>query len=82
MIIVNSCHNSVSNDFLNCLFQADKTVQVNSVQLSQTDQMATNGVIHFVDNILYPEGKDFVYPTSLTIPSINRAVKTCTYKLL
>ncbi|XP_043974429.1 periostin, osteoblast specific factor b isoform X1 [Gambusia affinis] len=30
-------------------------VQVNSLLLQGTDQMATNGVIHFVDQILYPE---------------------------
>uniref|UniRef100_A0A3Q2GHU6 Periostin, osteoblast specific factor b n=1 Tax=Cyprinodon variegatus TaxID=28743 RepID=A0A3Q2GHU6_CYPVA len=30
-------------------------VQVNSVVLPETDKMATNGVIHFVDQVLYPE---------------------------
>ncbi|XP_008424527.1 periostin, osteoblast specific factor b isoform X1 [Poecilia reticulata] len=33
----------------------NNAVQVNSVLLPETDQMATNGVIHFVDKILYPE---------------------------
>ncbi|XP_007568696.1 periostin, osteoblast specific factor b isoform X1 [Poecilia formosa] len=33
----------------------NNAVQVNSVLLPETDQMATNGVIHFVDQILYPE---------------------------
>ncbi|XP_023207597.1 periostin-like isoform X3 [Xiphophorus maculatus] len=30
-------------------------VQVNSLLLPETDQMATNGVIHFVNQILYPK---------------------------
>ncbi|XP_015241886.1 PREDICTED: periostin-like isoform X1 [Cyprinodon variegatus] len=34
---------------------ADDAVQVNSVVLPETDKMATNGVIHFVDQVLYPE---------------------------
>ncbi|XP_014879639.1 periostin, osteoblast specific factor b isoform X2 [Poecilia latipinna] len=33
----------------------NNAVQVNSVLLPETDQMATNGVIHFVDQILYPQ---------------------------
>ncbi|KAM4589245.1 periostin, osteoblast specific factor b isoform 2-T2 [Fundulus diaphanus] len=37
------------------LKSADNAVQVNSVQLPETDKMATNGVIHFIDQILYPQ---------------------------
>uniref|UniRef100_A0A3B5L446 Periostin, osteoblast specific factor b n=1 Tax=Xiphophorus couchianus TaxID=32473 RepID=A0A3B5L446_9TELE len=54
-------------------------VQVNSLLLPETDQMATNGVIHFVNQILYPKGENFVYSTLLTFPSINLFVTTCTF---
>ncbi|XP_041849788.1 periostin, osteoblast specific factor b isoform X2 [Melanotaenia boesemani] len=33
---------------------ANNTVKVNSVQLPESDIMATNGVIHFVNQVLYP----------------------------
>ncbi|XP_047450822.1 periostin, osteoblast specific factor b isoform X4 [Mugil cephalus] len=33
---------------------ANNTVQVNSLQVPQSDAMATNGVIHFVNQVLYP----------------------------
>uniref|UniRef100_A0A8C6NYW5 Periostin, osteoblast specific factor b n=1 Tax=Nothobranchius furzeri TaxID=105023 RepID=A0A8C6NYW5_NOTFU len=35
---------------------ANSTVKVNSVQLQEADIMATNGAIHVVDQVLYPEG--------------------------
>lgn len=41
---------------LNLLSQANNTVQVNSVQVPESDIMATNGVIHFVNQVLYPGG--------------------------
>ncbi|XP_031583621.1 periostin, osteoblast specific factor b isoform X2 [Oreochromis aureus] len=34
---------------------ANNTVKVNSVQVPEADMMATNGVIHFVNKLLYPE---------------------------
>ncbi|XP_024133642.1 periostin, osteoblast specific factor b isoform X1 [Oryzias melastigma] len=37
------------------LIFANSTVQVNSVKVPAADVMATNGVVHFVDQILYPE---------------------------
>lgn len=40
--------------------QANDTVKVNSVQVPEADMMATNGVIHFVNKLLYPEGKTFI----------------------
>lgn len=33
---------------------ADKKVQVNGVDVPESDIMATNGVLHFVDQVLYP----------------------------
>lgn len=35
-------------------------MKVNSVQVPEADMMATNGVIHFVNKLLYPEGKTFI----------------------
>ncbi|XP_006796647.1 periostin, osteoblast specific factor b isoform X2 [Neolamprologus brichardi] len=34
---------------------ANNTMKVNSVQVPEADMMATNGVIHFVNKLLYPE---------------------------
>uniref|UniRef100_A0A674PI91 Periostin, osteoblast specific factor b n=1 Tax=Takifugu rubripes TaxID=31033 RepID=A0A674PI91_TAKRU len=34
--------------------QANKTMQVNSLQIPESDIMGKNGVIHFVNHILYP----------------------------
>lgn len=42
--------------FCFCFPQANNTMQVNSVPIPESDMMATNGVIHFVNNILYPGG--------------------------
>lgn len=40
-----------------CFFlQANNTMLVNSIRVPDSDIMATNGVIHFVDNVLYPGG--------------------------
>ncbi|XP_072248227.1 periostin, osteoblast specific factor b isoform X1 [Leuresthes tenuis] len=36
------------------LISANNTVKVNSVQVPESDIMATNGAIHFVDQVLYP----------------------------
>lgn len=33
---------------------ANNTMQVNSVQVPESDTMATNGVVHFVNHLLYP----------------------------
>lgn len=38
---------------------------VNSIKVRDSDIMATNGVIHFVDNVLYPQGIISAYPPSL-----------------
>ncbi|KAM4565707.1 periostin, osteoblast specific factor b isoform 2-T2 [Odontesthes bonariensis] len=36
------------------LISANNTVRVNSVQVPESDIMATNGAVHFVDQVLYP----------------------------
>uniref|UniRef100_A0A665VBJ7 Periostin-like n=1 Tax=Echeneis naucrates TaxID=173247 RepID=A0A665VBJ7_ECHNA len=38
------------------VLSANKTMLVNSVQIPESDIMATNGVIHFVNHVLYPGG--------------------------
>uniref|UniRef100_A0A7N6AD33 Periostin, osteoblast specific factor b n=1 Tax=Anabas testudineus TaxID=64144 RepID=A0A7N6AD33_ANATE len=35
--------------------KANNSMQVNSVLVPESDQMATNGVVHFVNHLLYPE---------------------------
>lgn len=47
--------------------QENDSVKVNSVQVPEADIMATNGVIHFVNQLLYPEGKTFI----LSAPSLS-----------
>ncbi|XP_061575692.1 periostin, osteoblast specific factor b isoform X1 [Cololabis saira] len=37
------------------VMHANNTIKVNSVQIPESDIMATNGVIHFVNQVLYPE---------------------------
>ncbi|XP_070685230.1 periostin, osteoblast specific factor b [Pempheris klunzingeri] len=44
---------SIQGSNLKVMF-ANKTMQVNSVQVPESDIMATNGVIHFVNQVLYP----------------------------
>ncbi|CAK6968921.1 periostin%2C osteoblast specific factor b [Scomber scombrus] len=44
---------SLQGSNLKVLF-ANNTMQVNSVQVPESDIMATNGVIHFVNQVLYP----------------------------
>ncbi|XP_035479512.1 periostin isoform X2 [Scophthalmus maximus] len=44
---------SLQGSNLRVLF-ANNTMQVNSVQVPESDIMATNGVIHFVNQVLYP----------------------------
>lgn len=41
---------------LYCFFQANNSMLVNTIRVPDSDIMATNGVIHFVDNVLYPGG--------------------------
>uniref|UniRef100_A0A669AZ41 Periostin, osteoblast specific factor b n=1 Tax=Oreochromis niloticus TaxID=8128 RepID=A0A669AZ41_ORENI len=53
------CGFLVCNCFNGCP-QANNTVKVNSVQVPEADMMATNGVVHFVNKLLYPEGKTFI----------------------
>lgn len=48
--------------FLPCLSQANNTMQVNTIRVPDSDIMATNGVIHFVDNVLYPGGIISLHP--------------------
>uniref|UniRef100_A0A673J4T6 Periostin n=1 Tax=Sinocyclocheilus rhinocerous TaxID=307959 RepID=A0A673J4T6_9TELE len=38
---------------------ANESMQVNTVKVPDSDLMATNGVIHFVRTLLYPEGEDY-----------------------
>lgn len=40
--------------------QANSTMQVNSLQIPESDIMGTNGVIHLVNHILYPGGTFFL----------------------
>ncbi|XP_071780851.1 periostin, osteoblast specific factor b isoform X3 [Centroberyx gerrardi] len=44
---------SLQGSNLRVLF-ANNSVQVNSVQVPESDIMATNGVVHFIDSLLYP----------------------------
>ncbi|XP_056139772.1 periostin, osteoblast specific factor b [Lampris incognitus] len=44
---------SLQGSNLKVLF-ANNTMQVNSVQVSEPDMMASNGVIHFTNTVLYP----------------------------
>uniref|UniRef100_A0A673JCD8 Periostin-like n=1 Tax=Sinocyclocheilus rhinocerous TaxID=307959 RepID=A0A673JCD8_9TELE len=39
--------------------KANESMQVNTVKVPDSDLMATNGVIHFVRTLLYPEGEDY-----------------------
>uniref|UniRef100_A0AAQ5X9K2 Periostin n=1 Tax=Amphiprion ocellaris TaxID=80972 RepID=A0AAQ5X9K2_AMPOC len=50
---------SLQGSNLRVLF-ANNTVQVNSVKVPEADIMATNGVIHFINQVLYPGGKHFI----------------------
>lgn len=45
----------------NCLPQGKDSVQVNTVKVLESDNMATNGVIHFVKQLLLTEGKNFFH---------------------
>lgn len=38
---------------------------VNTIRVPDSDIMATNGVIHFVDNVLYPGGIISLHPFNL-----------------
>lgn len=51
--------------YLPCLSQANNTMLVNSIRVPESDIMATNGVIHFVDNVLYPGGIISLHPFNL-----------------
>lgn len=59
-------------DCFNYLPQANNTVKVNSVQIPDSDVMATNGVIHFVDQVLYPGGMTFIL-----FPPFKTSAKAC-----
>lgn len=48
MCLVSNC--------LNCLLQANNSLLVNTVQVPESDIMATNGVIHYINQVLYPGG--------------------------
>lgn len=41
-----------------CFIQVNNSINVNSVDVPDSDLMATNGVIHVVKNVLYPAGED------------------------
>uniref|UniRef100_A0A672MN61 Periostin-like n=1 Tax=Sinocyclocheilus grahami TaxID=75366 RepID=A0A672MN61_SINGR len=41
------------------ILKANESMQVNTVKVPDSDLMATNGVIHFVRTLLYPEGEDY-----------------------
>ena len=49
----------VCNCFISVSPQANSSMLVNSVQVPESDIMATNGVVHFVNQVLYPGGKTF-----------------------
>lgn len=46
-------HNKI---FVFSVFQVNNSINVNSVTVPDSDLMATNGVIHVVNNLLYPPG--------------------------
>lgn len=49
----------VSILFFFCVYQVNNSIHVNSVDVPDSDLMATNGVIHVVKNVLYPAGEFF-----------------------
>lgn len=59
------CHHGYYLYFLPCLSQANNTMLVNTIRVPDSDIMATNGVIHFVDNVLYPGGIISLHPFNL-----------------
>lgn len=50
--------------------QANRTMQVNSLQIPESDIMSTNGVIHFVNHIMYPGGKFFLLCVIINVMSL------------
>lgn len=48
-------------------------MQVNTIKVPESDLMATNGVVHFVRTLLYPEGEDH----SITQPYKSSTVIFC-----
>uniref|UniRef100_A0A8D3C0N9 Periostin, osteoblast specific factor b n=1 Tax=Scophthalmus maximus TaxID=52904 RepID=A0A8D3C0N9_SCOMX len=56
--------------------QANNTMQVNSVQVPESDIMATNGVIHFVNQVLYPGGRIFIRSALILSSSFSR-ISSC-----
>uniref|UniRef100_A0A8C4I7J1 Periostin, osteoblast specific factor b n=1 Tax=Dicentrarchus labrax TaxID=13489 RepID=A0A8C4I7J1_DICLA len=58
--------------------KANSSMQVNSVQVPESDIMATNGVVHFINQVLYPGGTIFTQSTLLIFPSFCKSVKRCT----
>lgn len=61
------CINSLACNYFNCLPQANNSMKVNSVEVPESDIMATNGVVHFVNQLLYPGGITFIHFHSLSI---------------
>ena len=55
--ITSSVFCGFSSSWHDCLPQANNSMQVNTVKVPESDVMATNGVVHFIDSILYPAGK-------------------------
>lgn len=43
--------------FVNNILQVNNSIFVNTVDIPESDLMATNGAIHVVKNILYPGGE-------------------------
>uniref|UniRef100_A0A4W6E1I4 Periostin, osteoblast specific factor b n=1 Tax=Lates calcarifer TaxID=8187 RepID=A0A4W6E1I4_LATCA len=57
--------------------KANNTMLVNSVQVPESDIMATNGVIHFVNQVLYPGGIIFIHSTLLIFLCFYKYVRRC-----
>lgn len=50
------------NNYFNIFFlQVNNSIHVNSVDVPDSDIMATNGVIHVVKNVLYPAGESSLH---------------------
>ncbi|KAM4627288.1 periostin, osteoblast specific factor b isoform 2-T2 [Polymixia lowei] len=62
---------SLQGSNLRVLF-ANSSMQVNSVQVPESDIMATNGVVHFVNSLLYP--RDIPVPSQYLLGLLKRLI--------
>uniref|UniRef100_A0A673XQ22 Periostin-like n=1 Tax=Salmo trutta TaxID=8032 RepID=A0A673XQ22_SALTR len=58
------------------VLSVNKSIHVNSLDVSDIDLMATNGVIHVVKNILYPgDAEDLINLSSFPVPEITKVTR-------